>query len=119
MQTSLVVSGTVDGLHYWPNAPRQYSEFAQSHRHLFQFICHLPLAESTDPERRQVELWELRQKVLEHIFDTYPLETTKGFSVVNFGSKSCEGIADELLRAFGFSQVFVGEEANLGALVSN
>ncbi len=112
--TELVVSFEIDGLHFWPNAPKQYEEFSHPHRHLFKFICWYPQKDSTDPTRREKELWELRQETIAFIDDHFPPEN----GVVNFSSRSCEGIADLLKETMGFSKVFCGEEWFLGAIVS-
>ena len=113
LKTSLVVSLTVDGYHCWPDAPEWYSEFKNRHRHLFKVICWLPQEDSNKPDRRQMELWDLR-----HTIDI-GIATKYGFPA-EFGNRSCEGIADEILclGGFDFSKVFVGEETDFGAEVS-
>ncbi len=113
--TELVVSFEVDGIHSWPAAPSRYSEFRQPHRHLFKFICYYPSNISSEPQRREVEIWELRQTTISYIeehFLVYGYGTT-----IDFGDFSCEGIADFVRTGGGFSKVFCGEEWFLGALV--
>ena len=112
--TELVINFELDGLHFWPNAPEQYKEFGQPHRHLFKFICWYAINNSNDPARRDKELWELRQETISKIATYIPL--IKG--VYNFGSMSCEGMADLLKSQMNFSRVFVGEEYWLGAVIS-
>ena len=113
--TELVVSVTIDGLHFWPNAPEQYKEFGQPHRHLFKIICFYPTGDSSDPNRREKELWELRQETLDFIFNDWEI---LGSGAVDFGAMSCEGISDRIKDGMGFSKVFVGEEFWIGALVT-
>ena len=116
MSTSLVISFEVDGLHFWPNAPEQYKEFGQPHRHLFKFICWYPTMASNDPARREKELFELRNEAFEFLY-------SRGFLVkkncIDFGGMSCEGIADLILnnRELGFDKVFCGEDWFMGAIV--
>ena len=104
--TELVISFEVDGLHFWPGAPDKYKEFGQLHRHLFKVICFLPMADSDDPNRRQVELWELRQDTIRAVDMGFPNQR----GITNFGPMSCEGISDTIRKMMGFSKVFVGEE---------
>jgi len=111
-KTELVISFEVDGLHSWPDAPDKYKEFRQIHRHLFKVICFLPTVESNDPTRREVELWSLRQNVIQF------LKSEFGEEPINFKTMSCEGISDYLKEHWNFSSVFVGEEWFLGAMVS-
>jgi hypothetical protein len=127
MSTELVISFEIDGLHFWPDAPKQYEEFSKPHRHLFKFICWWSTKDSTDPNRREKELWELRQETIllihKHWATGYPEHwagepTYNGFDPVNFKGMSCEGIADKVKEFGGFSKVFCGEEYWLGAVVS-
>ena len=113
--TELVISFAVDGLHFWPNAPAKYKEFGQPHRHLFKFVCWYPTKDSNDPNRRERELWELRQEAISSLSPFAGLYPQGG--VYDFGAMSCEGCADFLKQAMGFSKVFCGEEEWLGAMV--
>lgn len=116
MGTELIISFEIEGLHRWPNAPAEYEEFRNLHKHLFKFICWYPV--TINPAKnyadRPVELYELRQQTIEQV---KLLGTTDG-AVTNFGDWSCEGIAQGLMLMNSFSKVFVGEEYWLGALVS-
>ena len=118
MSTTLVVNATIDGIHSWPNAPEQYKEFSQPHRHLFKIICFFPMIDSNDPSRRQKELWELRSEVIDEIYDIFASEGCPKESMIDFGTMSCEGIADLIKDKTGASKVFVGEDVNFGAMVS-
>jgi len=113
--TELIISLEIDGIHFWPNAPKQYKEFGQPHRHLFKVVAFYPVVDSKDPARRDKELFELRQETvtcLRNINGTY------GKEPIDFGGRSCEGVADYLKKEMGFSKVFVGEDVNFGAIVS-
>ena len=116
--TELVISFELDGLHYWPNAPEQYSEFRQPHRHLFKFICWYPTGNSQDPTRREKELWELRQDTITAIREEFLHLLHPRTDLHDFSSMSVEGIADWVKDKLGFSKVFVGEDVNFGAVVS-
>jgi hypothetical protein len=117
--TELVISTEIDGIHCWPDAPDKYKEFKNPHRHLFKIICIISVNWSGSPDRRDKELWELRADV-NGLIKKIGIE--KG-PIIDFGSKSCEGIADNikmlLAPEYGDDvKVFVGEEYWLGALVS-
>ncbi len=113
MTTELIVGFEVDGYHAWKDAPEQYVEFRNKHRHLFKIICHIPMEDSSDPGRRQIELWEARYSLLGWIDDQFG-------NPAEFGNMSVEGIADYIRsRAkYVMSRVFVGEEYWLGAVSS-
>ena len=112
--TQLVISFEIDGIHCWPNAPEQYKEFRQPHRHLFKVVGWYSTGCSSDPTRRDKELFELRQEAINCLKN---FGTSQGQEPVDYGQLSCEGIADYLKLKIGFSKVFVGEEYWLGALV--
>lgn len=113
--TELVISCEIDGIHSWPKAPEKYKEFSRPHRHLFKVICWYPIGDSTDPTRREKELWELREQTINFLYSQgLPVKD----NCINFGSMSCEGIADLLKEKMGFSKVFVGEEYWLGAVIT-
>ena len=125
--TELIISFTVDGIHFWPNAPEQYEEFSHPHRHLFKFICWYPQKDSQDPTRRKTELWKLRQDTIYKIFKLWNNGNAErwaeeaepsAFSKINFGPASCEGIAQTIKDKLGFSKVFCGEDDFFGAIVS-
>ena len=117
MTTELIVGFEVDGYHRWPNAPKQYEEFGQRHRHIFKFICWYPTGNSGDPARRDKELWELRQEARQMVIAGYGIGIENS-DPVEFEDMSCEGIADWLKMKMGFSKVFCAEEYWLGAIVS-
>jgi hypothetical protein len=111
--TQLVISFELDGRHRWPDAPPRYYDFANTHRHLFKFICWYEIDKSDSPNRRDKELFELRREAIEALkanfgMTDYPLE---------FGGMSVEGIADWLKAKMGFSKVFCGESDFFGAIV--
>lgn len=114
MSTELVISFEIDGLHFWPNAPKQYEEFSHPHRHLFKFICWYPQKGNNDPTRREKELWELRQGTISYLNNNCWIKLNDS---IDFGSMSCEGIAQTVKQDMNFSKVFVGEEWFLGAIV--
>jgi hypothetical protein len=118
MGTELIVSCEIDGLHHWPDAPEKYKEFRNPHRHLFKLVGFLPMGSSTDPIRREKELWELRSELIEMIYRIWGTEGCVKEEMLDFGPMSCEGIADVIKEKMNFSKVFVGEEYWLGALVS-
>ena len=90
MSTNLVVKWDAEGIHYWPNAPEEFSVYGQPHEHIFHFEVYLPVnVKST--EDRPLELLEVRRSLIGKMEDIYG----KPF---DFGPRSCEGIAIELYR---------------------
>lgn len=113
MKTELVISFTLEGTHYWPNAPKQYGEFGHVHRHLFKFICWYPETPQSNIDR-PIELWELRQNTILWVTSHW----NSRLGVTDFGPMSVEGIAATIKEFSLFTRVFVGEEDFLGALIS-
>ena len=118
--TQLVVGFEVEGKHGWPNAPKEYSDFANSHRHLFKFICWYEVSgwydksvDNTDPARRDKELFELRRELVSYLDEFIGAD-----GIADFGNMSCEGLADFLKsQDKRLAKVYAGEEWFLGALV--
>ena len=116
MSCELIVSFTIDGIHAWPNAPAEYSEFRQSHRHLFKVICYMEV-DAHGYDSRVVELWDLRQQIQVCIINLWHISSMP--YVCDFGSMSCEGIARWILEAMpNLTRAFVGEGENFGAQVT-
>ena len=108
MSTELIVSFEIDGLHFWPNAPKQYEEFSHPHRHLFKIVCFLPVTIKKESDR-PVELWEFRQTVIEWVTKIYG-------NPAQFDVLSCEGLSNLLLKEFHLSKCYVFEDSSHGAV---
>lgn len=99
---------TVDGFHYWKNAPESSSYLKQAHRHKF-FIRTWFKVQSND---REVEFFA-KQKEIEEL-----LLTTFGFPC-NFEHRSCEDIATFIIKNTNSAKVEVLEDGFYGAIIED
>jgi hypothetical protein len=96
---------TVEGFHRWPDAPAPVEFLRQRHRHLF----HVELSRWVTHADRDIEILMLRRRGIEVLCGEYGLPC-------EFGSLSCEHIADFLLRALNLSRCKVLEDGENGAV---
>ena len=105
MQTNIIVSLQHEATHNWPSCPIQEVQFLRHpHRHIF-FIKIKKVVSHSD---RDIEIIQLKHQVQQYLADTYQKD---------FGSKSCEMLAEELLIAFKCISVEVLEDNENGAEV--
>jgi len=116
--TTIFVTFTIPGLHSWPEAPDESSYLRDSHRHLFHFRVEM----SVRGVDREVEFHQLRQDCLEMLGFHYSYGP---LGALNFGQKSCESIALDLLEAIRAEEsdrwlaVEVSEDGECGARVES
>jgi len=113
MQTNVIVTLAVDGLHSWPAAKEVFPEvgfLSDIHRHMF----HITLKKRVYHDDRDVEFLMFKRDVLEYLRAKYFREDYRSHL---FGSMSCEMIAKELLEQFGCEYVSVWEDQENGAEV--
>lgn len=104
------VSFTAEGWHRWPGARPRRDYLKARHRHLF----HVRVRMEVEGKDREVEFHDLLD------------EAKAAFGAGHFGSKSCECMAEELIRHFedqphykGRAMVAsVSEDGECGALVT-
>lgn len=87
--TFIKVKTSTPGMHHWPNAPEHRAYLAQPHRHLFLVECSLQVR----ADDREVEFHDLKyvlDEALPHVGEQKP-------GYIDFGGRSCESIARELL----------------------
>lgn len=111
MKSQVIIQFEVEGFHHYPEAPSEVSFLSSSHRHTFVVragckVSHL---------NRQKEIFILRDELKQTLIDMYG-------SPCQFGSMSCEMIAEHLLRSDPARQndliwVEVWEERTGGARV--
>lgn len=101
---------TVPGYHYWPGAPGEYAYLSHPHRHLFYIRAVLSVAN----DNRQVEFIDFGKRMRNWLLETFAgLE-----GECEFGSLSCEMIAEKLLRNFALTVCSVLEDNENGAIIS-
>jgi len=83
----------IEGHHSWPNGPEDVQFLSYDHRHLFRIrIC-----QGVNHNNREKEIFLQQQLYQNYLKEKY--ETSVGnYTYHNFGSKSCESIAEEIIN---------------------
>ena len=112
MKYSVVVTFSIEGMHCWPEAEKFFPEvsfLASPHRHMFGFKCY---SEVTHTDR-DVEFILLKRKLIDFLKTKFATN-----DILNFGSLSCESIAQFLLENIPeLYKVEVWEDWENGAVV--
>lgn len=85
-ETFVVVKFDLEGSHYWPDAPVEYTILRIQHGHVFHFEVHIP-----ENASRQIEFLEARRELRQALIDRY------GYEPCLFGARSCEDLARWLI----------------------
>lgn len=109
VQTNVVVTLRVAGIHCWPSARDSVSFLRSPHRHLF----HIRATKSVVHADRQIEVLGLQNSISDWV-ESKKNGTT---DLVDFGADSCEMIAAELLEKFDLCYCSVMEDGENGAEV--
>lgn len=113
MKTYVIVRLQVDGLHNFPDAYHLFPEVAfltDTHRHIFHFEAKVEVFH----DNRDKEFIMLKRDILNYLSEHYYNEVTRTHE---FGSRSCEMLAKEVLTVFNCSSVTVWEDLESGATV--
>lgn len=104
----VVVKLQVEGIHQWKDCNiNEVSFLKHPHRHIFYIECK---KEVTD-DNRQIEIICLKRRILAYLHVKYCV------GVCQFGNKSCEMLAKELVKKFQLSYCSVLEDNENGAEV--
>lgn len=100
----IVTKFQVEGYHNWPEAPECFSYLKERHRHIFVITAKNNVGHAD----RDKEVNNQRKLMLHYLEEKYgkPCE---------FGSMSCEKIAEDIAYIFGCSEVEVLEDGFCGA----
>jgi hypothetical protein len=112
-KTTVIVKLSVDGCHNFPKAGELFPEvafLANRHRHMFHFT----VASKVTHSDRDKEFIMLKRDVIEYVNKKYYNTYTR---TCEFGSKSCEMLAEEVLKEFDAEWVEVWEDLENGAKV--
>lgn len=89
-KTFAILSFKVEGLHHWPEAEGNEAYLKYPHRHMFHYLIKIEQFHNN----RDVEYLEWRRK-LNYVFEC---SLNRKNEVQDFGSKSCETLANECLN---------------------
>ena len=101
MRRAIIVQLSFEAWHKWPQAPSKHSYLRARHRHVFHVKAEMTVTNAT----RDVEFIELKRNVSSWcnrtLYDT---------------NKSCEQMAEDIAKRFGFDRVEVYEDGENGGL---
>lgn len=108
IQTSVGVQLSIEGVHQFPNASSlcqsdKITFLEYTHRHNFNITCCIDV----NDVNRQYEFILLKREVKKYLVHKY---WSKELECCDFGDMSCESIAVDLIQAFPFNYVKVGED---------
>jgi len=112
-KTTVIVKLAVDGCHNFPKAAELFPEvafLADRHRHMFHFTVACAVTHSD----RDKEFIMLKRDIITYL-NTYYFNTQT--RTCEFGSKSCEMLAEEIVNRFNAEWVEVWEDMENGARV--
>ena len=112
-RTTVIVKLSVDGMHNFPLAVQYFPEvsfLAQRHRHMFCFTA----AKKVNHDDRDIEFIMFKRDIINYLYNEYSDNQSRTHE---FGSKSCEMLAREILERFDCEWVEVWEDNENGAKV--
>jgi hypothetical protein len=113
LKYTVIVKLAVDGMHNFPLAAELFPEvsfLADRHRHMFHFT----VSKQVFHTDRDIEFIMLKRDILNYLYDQY---SDNYMRTLEFGSKSCEQLAEEVLNRFDCEWVEVWEDNENGARV--
>jgi hypothetical protein len=103
----------VEGTHNWPGCPfDEVAYLRDPHRHVFHIKAYKLVTHSD----RDVEFIMLKHQIVQFFEDRYMCSGSS--KLCEFGAKSCEMIAQELINQFDLSRCEVSEDNENGAILT-
>lgn len=112
MKTQIVVTLQIEGIHCWPEAKYVHSEVAylsELHRHIF----HIEARKEVKHSERDIEIIMFKRELHDYFMRNYFMT---GVELCNFGPRSCETIAKDLMEAYDLDYCKVLEDNENGAV---
>lgn len=111
IKRNIIVSLQVEGLHSWSECPIPRVSFLRNiHRHIF----HIKIEKEVSHNDRDIEIIMFKREVTEYLRKKY---FSKKSNTIIFKNKSCEMIAEEILKKFNCVSVEVLEDNENGARI--
>ena len=110
MDSFIVCNVTIEGFHYWENAPVIYGYLRNNHRHMFNIELHIPVRDLD----REIEFIEEQRIIKERILAKFG----DRLGYAQFEGMSCEHIAKWLMEEYPTATYCkVIEDTNGGAIL--
>jgi hypothetical protein len=104
---NIIVKLQKEGIHFWKDCPLEEVDYlANAHRHIFHITCKKEVKHGD----RDIEIIMFKHQIEDYLDKRYG-------RVAEFGSKSCEMIAQELKEIFELNYCSVLEDNENGAEV--
>lgn len=101
----------IEGTHNWKDCPfDEVAYLRDDHRHVFHIKAH----KKVNHDDRDIEFIMLKHNIIKYLNERY---YCGGISMCEFGSMSCEMIANELISQFELDVCEVSEDGENGAIV--
>lgn len=102
----------VEGTHNWPGCPfDEVAYLRDPHRHVF----HIKAFKRVSHSDRDTEFIILKHEIAKYLTEKYQMPHQQ---LCVFGARSCEMIAEELIKEFDLSRCEVSEDNENGAIVT-
>lgn len=111
--TTIVVKLQVEGQHCWPEAREKIPQMgflSDPHRHMF----HIDAKAEVSHGDREIEIIQFKREIQDYFKRNYFNEE---LNMCDFGRKSCEDLAKELMEAYDLMYCEVLEDNENGAAV--
>jgi hypothetical protein len=95
MHTSVIIKTIIPGTHAWPDAPDEVRMLRHPHFHDFHIKVSIREDHDFEKDCREHEFFLVRAAINLYFRTHYEWDPVQG---INFGSRSCEMIAMELLE---------------------
>jgi hypothetical protein len=100
----IIIKLQVEGIHHWPECNIEEVLFLRDkHRHIF----YITVVKEVTHNDRDIEIIKLKREIKKYL----------GNEPIDFGRKSCEDIAEDILKKYNCSEVIVLEDNENGARI--